>query len=796
MSADIVFDGCRATPIGSYLAGLGLLRVMAEQFDPGVTSRWAADRLVLGTDRTLDELVGFLLDDYRPTPFVSPWNGGSGFHPKDKADGIVALADSTQPRFAPYRQAIATARRLVADPQWERIDKDEQVLWCRNELPDEAVAWLDAAVVLADDTPRFPPLLGTGGNVGRLEFSNNVMQRLAEVARLGTGRKAPTREDSEAWLRAVLTGVTLRPLVKGAVGQFDPGAAGGTAAPVGGPEASLVNPWGFVLAFEGSLLFASGAARRMGADTGPLAPRRAAMPFTFDASPLGYGSAATGEASKGELWAPLWSRPARYSEVARLIGEGRIEWSGRQARRGVDAARAVATLGADRGIDRFVRHAFVERMGQAMLAVPVGRVDVGDGEDRGVGLLADVDDWLASVRRAGNLPASASSLLRAVDAALLDAALRPSPDALLTVLGAVAALEGAVARSREVRRQVTTPIGHATVRHTGTPPTPLAADRWLPHIGAADSTEFRLALALASGRDTAPAGGGQTAGTLLRGVRWSEAGRRLDWASDGTAVVGGLGTAPLPQVLAGLVRRRAIDAPAGTGPPTGIDTAFERYAALAPGADVAAFAAGEVDDDLLADLLRGLLLLRFDAGTPGTAGHGTAADGAGTPGATSGGDGEPADDPAAERHAPAAMALLLPFFHRKALRVGRDGDVVRLRPASSWPALLATGRIEDVVIDALHRLRVAGLQPLVGDARAIATGLTGCARPTSGLAGLAARPGTGHGGGRGAAPRRRDAGLRLLAACAFPLSRRDAEHLVRQVAVAPERLQRNPRSVP
>ena len=42
--------------------------------------------------------------------------------------------------------------------------------------------WMDAAMVLEDDgTPKYPALLGSGGNDGRLDFTNNFMKRLGEV---------------------------------------------------------------------------------------------------------------------------------------------------------------------------------------------------------------------------------------------------------------------------------------------------------------------------------------------------------------------------------------------------------------------------------------------------------------------------------------------------------------------------------------------------------------------------------------------------------------------------------------
>ncbi len=53
---------------------------------------------------------------------------------------------------------------------------------CRARLPESSLKWLDAVYTLqSDGKASYNPVLGTGGNEGRLDFSNNFMQRLAEL---------------------------------------------------------------------------------------------------------------------------------------------------------------------------------------------------------------------------------------------------------------------------------------------------------------------------------------------------------------------------------------------------------------------------------------------------------------------------------------------------------------------------------------------------------------------------------------------------------------------------------------
>jgi len=59
---------------------------------------------------------------------------------------------------------------------------------CRNRFPDQELDWLDAAYLITSDGPKYPPLLGTGANDGRLEFTNNFMQHLQNIFSFEDGK--------------------------------------------------------------------------------------------------------------------------------------------------------------------------------------------------------------------------------------------------------------------------------------------------------------------------------------------------------------------------------------------------------------------------------------------------------------------------------------------------------------------------------------------------------------------------------------------------------------------------------
>jgi len=373
MAAEIIpLAGCRPTPLASYLKALGVLRLVSEQRDPTAAGYWRDERFHLRTKLDRDGLRHFFLQEYAPTPIIAPWNGGSGFYPKDAKEGIEALAAAKGSRFANYTTAIALGKRLIDERGLEKRPSDtaklELIAGLRACAEDSMLAWMDAAVALTIDRMAFPPLLGTGGNDGRLDFTNNFMQRVAELFDLNSGSAIPKAVgllDSALFKEARLG------MAAAAIGQFSPGAAGGPNSTVGYEGPSRVNGWDFMLMLEGTVVFAGGVSRRLeGADAAYLS-----YPFTVRAAAVGFGTASPQEQteSRGEFWLPLWHRPSTLGEVRMLFREGRLSVGARPARDCLDAARAVAGLGADRRIAAFERYGFVKRQGLAYLAAPLGR---------------------------------------------------------------------------------------------------------------------------------------------------------------------------------------------------------------------------------------------------------------------------------------------------------------------------------------------------------------------------------------------------------------------------------------
>lgn len=532
----VILNGCGATPLAGYLKGLGVLRLLALQKDASLRGAWSGHCFALHGEITEEQIEEFFLNRYEPTPLVAPWNGGSGFSPKDNKEALLKIRDSQNPRLARYGQVIReieqwpeipsppeTVRDLlsflqnVAERQkgtkkgkeasglaaeigappvsthveeplslpadkeafeealekawdgntpsdikanlkaWKKsvskgitifvkaqryLDKGVILQSCRTRLPDDVLDWLDAAYALTGGNGvSFAPVLGSGANDGRLELTKTFMQRVSELF-----LELP-EEKRRGLLRSALFGDPAEGLVEGKIGFYDPGRAGGYNQGAGIEKKDFtINPWDYVLLFEGLPVLAASVARRQ-VESGT----SMSAPFTVRHSRSGYGSAGE-EKDRHETWLPLWKKPATFGEVRLLFREGRSLVGRRAARNGIDFVRSLRSVGVDRGIAYFQRYVYLERRGNNYVALPAGSIAV---EERSqVDRLREVDPILQSVDRflmglENGGPLSLQAARRRIEENLYALAAAPSPARFRGLVRAFGALERIVVRFRE-----------------------------------------------------------------------------------------------------------------------------------------------------------------------------------------------------------------------------------------------------------------------------------------------------------------------------------------------------------
>ncbi|MEN0064333.1 MAG: type I-U CRISPR-associated protein Csx17 [Myxococcota bacterium] len=605
---ELVLTGCNPEPLADYLKALGVLRLVAEQAGGEVRGNWQNNGFVLSSPLDRTSLLGFFTERYSPTPILAAWNGGGGLFmrrgskdpetgkarfdkPTEMTRATDAIAASKASRLEPIRTFVHFCQQAVQEQGLETVPKPDEkrrlLATLRDNADDQALAWLDAVVMVGERDARFPPLLGTGGNDGALDFANNLHRRLSEIMDVDTG--APT-EASVAWLDGALFGDPVPGLVSAAVGQYDPASAGGANRNEGfGVNSSIVNPWDFILMMEGALVLASAATRRMESSTG------GALSYPFTVRTTGAGAASIAEtdgassASRAEIWLPLWSRPAAWSEVQRLFAEGRATVGRRPAVDAVDFARALGTLGVDRGVSSFVRYGFLKRNGLAYFATPLGRWTV---QRRTVLDLISpaLDRWIAQSRRevsGSESPATQRAAGNVLARSLLDLGRgKQQPSQVQAVLVALANLEAVCARSPSLRAKVR--------------PVPPLPKRWMDRADDG-SPEYRLARSLAES-------------DLRRRIAVLELRRRYDWsARNDPGVVWRRGL--LVDALIAVIRRQAVELSmvrvARSQAPElameGLEPKFGGAEALSD--DIQRFLNAELDDEKIASLAEALSLV-------------------------------------------------------------------------------------------------------------------------------------------------------------------------------------------
>ena len=498
------------------------------------------------------------------------------------------------------------------------------------------------------------------------------MQRLCELIDPDNGE--PLDEHGESLLESLFETVGHQ-RCKSPIGQFDPGGAGGANAASGYDAASSINTWDYILMLEGALAFASAAVKRLER----IEPGALAYPFCVQSAGIGYGSAdQTDEAaSRNEMWLPLWDTEAHFGELASLLAEGRVEIRGRRARNGVDFARAIASLGIDRGISVFQRYGFQQRNGLAYFAVPLGRFAV-RGDIAIEELLAPITSWLDRFRRTAlskNAPSRAARALRRLETAIFEFCQRGEAPHVQDVLIALGYAEAAVAISPKLRDT-----------QTGITPVPPLTANWLEKANDG-SSEYHLAAALAS----IGYGESEKIGPLRRHIepidsktlnsrwpKWSAS------ANDPNIVWGGGG---LVRNMIRVLNRRMIEAVRNGKQPGDDELLFPgegRYCASL--GDIAAFIKGDVDDERIESLLRGLMLINWRY-----VGRDALQKLAGKK--------EPMPD---------AAYALLKLCH---LPYQINGQAVRLTPALTRRAV--AGDIAEATRLAARRLRGSGLSPAI-----------------------------------------------------------------------------------
>jgi CRISPR-associated protein Csx17 len=375
--------GCTPEPLGNYLKGLGVFRLIAEQADPQARAWWKDGVLALHTKWSRKELSNFFLRGiggenapiYRPTPIFAPWGGRPGFYTdgNEKAKARLESLRRLNPpgRFAIAQHVVKVTDEVLANHGWsntskkKRADLKESIIAAmRNAWSESGIDWFDACLAIEEDA-RFGFLYGTGGNEGSADITNNFWELIEETI----GFPNP-RQDSSELLAATVFGASRVGGTSRTAGQHFPLAAGSPNCGQVFFSSASTNPWDVVLMMEGAVLFSGAITKRLS----QLGKGKAAFPFMVDHLVANEPSTSLKDEAKqdaqvircrAEFWMPLWSSPTSLPAIRALLAEGRLQRaSGQHTEHTLHAMEAIKSLGVSRGVDTFHRVALFERRGK------------------------------------------------------------------------------------------------------------------------------------------------------------------------------------------------------------------------------------------------------------------------------------------------------------------------------------------------------------------------------------------------------------------------------------------------
>jgi len=764
--------GCTPEPLGNYLKGLGVFRLIAEQADPQARAWWKGGGLVLCTRWSKDELISFFLSGigaervpiYCPTPIFAPWGGRPGFYAdgNEKAKSRLELLRQLNPpgRFALAQRVVEVTDEILENHGWANVSKKQRgslkpliVAAMRNAWNESGVEWFDACLALEEDA-RFGFLFGTGGNEGSADITNNFWELLEETI----GFPTPRHDSSEALVASVFGSTRVGGTPKTA-GQHFPLAAGSANCGQGFFSSSSANPWDVVLMMEGAVLFAGATTKRLS----QLGKGKAAFPFMIDHVATDESSTSVKDEAKqdaqvirsrAEFWMPLWSSPTSLPAIRALLAEGRLQRpSGEKTEHTLHAMEAIKSLGVSRGIDAFHRVALFERRGKGYyLASSLGYYSTNDSSVSFGAELAQLDEFRDQVyRRLREGPGIPDRVMRARQRFHVALGMLFNRSEDITAQTSNALLDVIVSAAR-VEREV------VLLKERGlllTPCPPLTSRQSRLDDGTADC---RIAWAVASTAAWGELSSDARSAPAVESIRANllpvrRRGRRWAWDDTSRSAVWSRG-APLDVNLAAVLRRRLVDA-GGSGDDLPLWSSYG-----AGYGDLLAYWNGDLNEDRVTDLIHGFSLVdsgswldsnrddrqRRDEPTPDLQTGAVWFDAEDEARTTQGSvewNGRPLlwkDDLRAAFELPRVYHLLkLCFTGGRLPRRPVEGRTVRRTGDEPFPpscldvlTLLQSGRLPDAARLAARRLRAKGYPTVLrdGDLRSLDMNLDQCRRLT------------------------------------------------------------------
>jgi CRISPR-associated protein Csx17 len=388
------------------------------------------------------ELVDQILASYEAMVAFNPWNKSSGIELNKKTGelsyvgSIAKIANSESWRTEAIRELLPEFKELIdrfkigetTFSYPEKVEKLKFIEQCLSRISNtEWREWTDATIILMQVTnkegatsikPKYPALLGSGGNFGAVDIAENYYSAVAILFDPQTGEPAA---NAAACLTKAIFGidsveVTESKEVK-ALHLFPRQdykldfalSKNNDHAPSGGSSATTVNPALLLLASEGLSTFSGQTSTINGgadSDTGKAVGRtlaRYSLAVATNGASTDLVSLDERKSFTEEYFLPLWTEPRTYQRLKIRLFESPLAneeqfYLPRQINDGTDFIQALQEWAVENRIaGKFARYAMLPRKGQSNFAVMLEVVNVG-GDAQRLDLAADLDEYRRNIR--------------------------------------------------------------------------------------------------------------------------------------------------------------------------------------------------------------------------------------------------------------------------------------------------------------------------------------------------------------------------------------------------------------
>ncbi|MDD2431084.1 MAG: type I-U CRISPR-associated protein Csx17 [Firmicutes bacterium] len=337
--------GCKPSLVG-YLKALGLLKSISLQFDEDVTGFYQGEEFFIETSLEKEELIACFAKHYRPllilSPFTNDRNSMLFEELKKSQNPRLSNLQAAYESYESFKDNLINLNSPFPSTKWlQDVEKQLKTLSPEHITSYRALAmgFCELGEVLKDSTDSQLDI-NYQSALARLKIEENY---LAAISLLIDFHSTSPRKEAEKlffesiFLECKITTESVHPYKTCKFDNWED------------LEVNFKgNPWDYILVLNGYISLCKDY------------PLLSKIPLPFCLKAIGYNwNMAVGnhlrKTSKRELWLPLWNRPLRYQEITKVLLKFAISLTESSIYSGLDLAFEGAIWGINPFLANFLR---------------------------------------------------------------------------------------------------------------------------------------------------------------------------------------------------------------------------------------------------------------------------------------------------------------------------------------------------------------------------------------------------------------------------------------------------------